>query len=271
MKDKFQFRRFFTYFRYDLVQMWRVHGRTLLIIACLGVLSYVLNILFNLIFTQSWEPQGTAFRVSMIVVAYTILELFMARVYGQLTERKAGSAWLMIPASRLEKTVSMLLTVNIVIPVLFLAVYLSLDGILSLADPTFGPSLAVTAGQFLSQAKDGLGEVMLDSPITVSGASLVGLLILGNAVNFTFFLLCGLCFKKNKIGGALLVIFLLSVVLSILGAMAILPNVSDLESLGEQEAIVTATRFLNGLVIGSCVVLAGLVWGVWRRVKTLQH
>ena len=264
MKDNFQFRRFFTYFKYDLVQMWRNHGRTLMVFAGLGLLSY-------LVFEQSWDAQALSFRVVMFIVAFSLVELFQARFYGHLTERKAGSAWLMIPASRAEKFVSMLLMVNIVIPVAFLAVYLALDGILSLLDPTFGQSIAAAAGDLVAKARGGMDTMFTESPVTISAAGIIGILLLSNCVNFTYFLLCGLCFKKNKIGGALLVIFLISVVLSILGTLAIIPNGEFLVDLEEADAIRVATGFLNGMVVFSCLLFAGLAWGVWYRLKTLQH
>ncbi len=145
MNETFNFKRFFTYFKYDLKQMWRNHAKAAILIGGSGAILYILWVLFGLVFTQQWHGAPFIARVVMLVVAFAILEIYQARTYGLLTDKKAGSNWLMIPASKTEKFVSMLLVTLVVIPILFFAVYLVLDGFLSLVDPTFGQSIANAA------------------------------------------------------------------------------------------------------------------------------
>ena len=271
MNETFQFRRFCTYLKYDLTQLWRNHGRALMVIAGMGLLTYVFTILFNLVFQSTWQAPELVTRCIVLAVAFLVLELYQARVYGHLTDRKAGSAWLMVPASRLEKYVSMLLTVIVIIPVLFFVVYLLLDGFLSLVDPTVGDSIVATLTGGLAEARTGMESFLEESPVVFSSGTGVGLVLLSIALNFTFFLLCGICFKKYKIVGGLLIIWFASLVLSLLGMAAIIPNSERIMAMADEGAVSMATGWLNGVVAFSCLLFAGLAWGVWRRIKTLQH
>ena len=97
----------------------------------------------------------------------------MVRSYGYLTEKKAGSNWLMVPASKAEKFVSMLLMVCIVIPLLFFVVYMVLDGFLSLVDPTYGQALFTGFTGAYGKLLEGLTEFSAESPIAFTPSSFV--------------------------------------------------------------------------------------------------
>ena len=102
MSEIFNFKRFGTYFLYDLKQMWRKHSRPAIMIGFSIAIFYILWVLFGLVFSQNWSAPSIEFRVMMFTVAFTILEFYQAKTYGFLTEKKAGSAWLMVPASRAD-------------------------------------------------------------------------------------------------------------------------------------------------------------------------
>ena len=276
MSEKFNFSRFWTYFKHDFRQMGRNHARTALLIGGAGVIFYVLWVLCSLVFTQTWTAPPIAARFSVLLVAYTILELCQTRTYGYLTEKRAGSSWLMIPASGTEKFVSMLLMTLIVIPLLFFVVYLLLDGFLSLVDPTYGKAMISGFFGTYSDFVNSLTGFNGESPVRITPASLVFPLIVSTFCNFLYFLLCGICFKKNKIVGAIAILFCLSLVLSLLMGIVI-PQldlsglIERLDLLDELAAGRLLAGFLNGAVAFSCLVAIGLGWGVWHRIKTLQH
>jgi hypothetical protein len=138
MNEIFDFKRFWTYFKYDLKQAWRNHSKAAIMIGGASAIFYVIWVLASLVFTQHWSSPIIYARMGVFFLAFAILELYMVRTYGHLTDKKAGSNWLMVPASKAEKFVSMLLMVCIVIPLLFFVVYMVLDGFLSLVDPTYG-------------------------------------------------------------------------------------------------------------------------------------
>ena len=276
MNETFNFQRFWTYFKYDLKQMWRNHSKSAILIGGASVLFYILWVMGSLVFTQQWTSPVLPGRFAVLILAFTVLEFYQTRTYGYLTEKKAGSAWLMIPASGTEKFVSMLLMTIIVIPALFFVVYLLLDGFLSLVDPTYGKAMATGFFSSYSDFVNMLSSLNGQSPVRMTPGSLVFPLIVGTFCNFLYFLLCGICFKKNKIVGAIAILFGVSTVLSLLGGL-ILPHLnyeqffSRFSEMDEQAVARWFTGIMNGSVALTCLLTIGLGWGVWRRIKTIQH
>ena len=272
MNETFNFKRFWTYFKYDLKQMWRNHAKAAILIGGPGAILYILWVLFSLVFTQQWTASPFIARLVMLAIAFAILEIYQARTYGHLTEKKAGSNWLMIPASRTEKFVSMLLVTLVVIPILFFAVYLVIDGFLSLVDPTFGQSIVGAVFHGADDISYIFDQIRQESPITFTPGSMISLSLLGVAVSFMYFLLCGLCFKKNKIVGAIAILFLLSTVMSLLSALFIPQLANGLkDAASEAQFTKMMVNYMNGSVILYILTAIGLGWGIWYRIKTLQH
>ena len=274
MNETFNFSRFWTYFKYDLKQMWRNHSKSAILIGGAGVIFYVLWIMGSLVFTQSWTAPPIAARFVVLLLAFVVLELYQTRTYGYLTEKRAGSSWLMIPASGTEKFVSMVLMTILVIPALFFAVYFLLDGFLSLVDPTYGKAMATGFFGVYSDFVNLLGSINDESPITFTPASLVFPAIVSTFCNFLYFLLCGICFKKNKIVGAIAILFGISTLMSLLGGL-IIPHLDLEQMIVSDSSLSLPARWLVGIMNASvaftCLLTIGLGWGVWRRIKTLQH
>ena len=273
MNEKFNFNRFWTYFKYDLKQMWRNHSKAAIVIGGSIAFLYVIWVLFSLVFAQKWQTPSIEARFALLTIAFTVLEFYQTRTYGYLTEKKAGSAWLMIPASRTEKFVSMLLMTLIVIPIFFFAVYFCIDGVLSLVDPTYGKALITGAADTYKESIYALASFSGESPITFTPGAITFMGIFGFFCNFLYFLLCGICFKKNKIVGAIGILFGLSVVLSILTGL-IVPQFANSftdVNLSDDQAARLLVGFLNASEVLICLLAVGLGWGVWRRIKTIQH
>ena len=271
MNETFNFSRFWTYFKYDLKQMWRNHSKAAIVIGGSIAFLYVIWVLFSLVFAQSWQAPPIEARFAVLLIAFAILEFYQTRTYGYLTEKKAGSAWLMIPASRTEKFVSMLLMTLIVIPVFFFAVYFLIDGFLSLLDPTYGKALISGFTSTYQEMIDGLTTLSGESPVTVTPGTVFSMGIIGFFCNFLYFLLCGICFKKNKIVGAIAILFGLSMVMSILTGLIVPHFANSFFDISEDEATKFIVGFLNVSQVLICLVTVGLGWGIWRRIKTIQH
>ena len=273
MKETFQFNRFWTYFKYDLKQMWRNHSKAAILIGGASAMFYVIWLMFSLVFTQHWTTPPIEARFAVFILAFAILELYMVRAYGYLTEKKAGSAWLMVPASRTEKFVSMLLVTLIVIPLLFFVVYFLIDGFLSLVDPTYGKALLTGAAGAYDTIVKGLAAIGASSPISFTTSSLLFPSIVSLFCNFLYFLLCGICFKKNKLVGAIAILFGISLVFSLLTGLFAPSIVESLKGVDPTDDQIAhwAVNFMNGMTALTCLITIGLGWGVWRRIKTLQH
>ena len=272
MNEKFNFSRFWTYFKYDLKQMWRNHSKAAILIGGASAIFYVIWLLFSLVFAQHWTTPPIVARVLVLGLAFAILELYQVRTYGHLTEKKAGSSWLMIPASKAEKYVSMLLITLIVIPLLFFVVYFVIDGFLALVDPTYGQALLTGAMGAYKEIIDGLSALSSASPISYSTPGMMIYLIISLFCNFLYFLLCGICFKKNKLVIAIAILFGISLVFSLLSGLFLPDYINSIsDSLDETQLSEWMVRMLNISEAVTCIITVGLAWGVWRRIKTIQH
>lgn len=263
------------YFKYDLKQLWRNNGRAVILLGFLSVFTYLVWVIFSLIFTGSWQAPGAGARVAFFLIGLFILVLYNTRTYGYLTEKKAGSAWLMIPASTGEKVASMLFITIVVIPLAYIVSYLLLDSIIALLDPTAGGSLIGGIAPLISAINEELADASLNGVNINWGLMLIPLTIqlIGNSL---YFLLCGICFKKWKIVGAFGILLAFS--------MVITPIVSGLSVhfwapyLNSLRADADASRYLiffNSLFNWSTLI--DTIWAVvmavaiYFRVKTLKH
>ena len=273
MNQSFSFQRFWTYFKYDVTQMWRNHSRAALLIGGASAIFYILWVMFSLVFTQEWHSPMVEARVIMFLVAFLVLELYQVKTYGYLTEKKAGSSWLMIPASRGEKFVSMLLVTLVVIPVLFLAVYLIIDGFLSLVDPTYGQALFTGFTGAYSKVLEGIAELNGQIDINLSPLGIVLTTLAGFVCNFLYFLLCGICFKRNKLVGAFAILFGVSTILSLLMGFVTPRFIEYFQDIVMTEELMKSWSqgLLNLSMILSVLMAVGFGWGIWRRIKTIQH
>ena len=276
MNEIFDFSRFCKYFKYDLKQSWRSHTVAAIGIGFAGVLFYFIYHVFGLIFGGSWNGIPEEARFMILMIAFTVLEIYQAKTYGYLTEKKAGSSWLMIPASGTEKTISMLLNTCIVFPVLFFVAFLASDWLIAILDPTIDKSIIALLVEGFREVKTDLVAGGLGDTLSISAFPWIFMLLVSMFLNFTYFLLCGICFEKRKIISAFLIILGLSVLFSLISVPAIeygiIGNYNfEFEDIADGQAVAMLNHFLNWATAIVCVVNAGLIFGVWYRIKTIKH
>jgi len=272
MKNEvFDFGRFWNYFKYDLVQMWRNHSKPALFIGGMELLLYMVWVLMALVFTGKWQGPVLGARIAVFVIAFTVLELYQTRTYGYLTDPRKGAAWLMVPASKLEKYVSMLLITLIVIPVVFLVVFFAVDSILSLVDPTVGNSILGVGVNGVQEMLNGMAAISGSSLIHFSAGTMIWIWIVGFVSNFLYFLLCGICFKRYKILGGLGILFLLSIILSIVMSATVPAWSENLVYLEEEQAVNFVAATFNWAIGITSALAVGEAVGIYYRIKTLKH
>ena len=162
----------------------------------------------------------------------------------------------------------MLLNTTILVPLAYLVIAFSVDGLLCLVDPHCGSTLVKT----ISGAAQAINEFSRESGVRLFSN---GELFLGVAVNIIScaitFLLGALYFKKNKIGKTILALILFCMAMSLLTPF-INPGEGFLDWLSEMEdpQRVFDTMKAVWYVLG-ILITAGL--GVWAyfRVKTVKH
>lgn len=263
------------YFKYDLNQLWRNNGRAVIVLGFLSVFSYLVWVIGSLVFTRSWQAPGIVARSVFFYVGLLILVLFNTRSYGYLTEKKAGSAWLMIPASTTQKFVSMMVITVLVLPLAYVCSYLVLDGIICLLDPTAGDSLITGVGPLISAMDEAISEAGIEG-FTIRPGLLVFPFALQLIGNLLYFLLCGICFKKWKLVGAFAILLALSMVITpITSGMAIHWWAPYLEGISAADDPALVVEMLNRIVNWgtaiNAITVVGLGAGIYYRIKTLTH
>lgn len=261
--------RFWSYFKYDLTQMWRNHVKAAILIGFSGLILYILGIAFNAVFDKVWAAPTFVARAIVFALSIFALELYQTRTYGYLTNRRKGAAWLMLPASGFEKWLSMMIMTLLVIPVAFLCTYTAIDGILSLADPTYGPMLLGSAKGAVENVSAALAQANEEYSTTWTLGLFVLPMLAGYMCNFLYFLLCGVTFRRNKILWAFLILFGTSILLSTVMTTFGLQSNYDIEELSDAETIIRSV--LNWSTCITLAIAACFAGGIFYRIKTLKH
>lgn len=275
MSNTFNINRFGKYLKYDLVSCWKENRTFLLTLALIPVIIYITTVFFGMVtnglsgFIHMAARPALAARISAFsTVAVIFVIFFPARSYGFITEKAKGSAWVELPASQLEKFLSMMLICLIIMPLAFFCTYLLSDAVVCLADSKCGSPII--------SSWMGWGEMIkTESDVILGGSGLW--IIVATVLSFmSIFLLGALLFKKKKVLGTILALFILSIVFSLIGSLFI-------KSVGH-EAI---SKFFSDWAynhadnlefwinfwgnVGTAIVVIGCgIWS-WFRIKKVQH
>lgn len=268
--ETFAFQRFWNYFKYDLTQLWRHNGLAVVLLGFINLIVYLLWVLCAVIFTGTWAAPGIEARIVVFVIGWMILVFRMTRTYGYLTEKRAGSAWLMVPASALEKCISMLIITMILMPLAYFASYLLIDGALALVDPTVGKALLASGGTLMAKINEGLAEASRNG-VEFNLKLMAFPLILQGMYNIIYFLLCGISFKKWKLVGAFAILMGIGMVSSFLFSTLFLHGWAQKLELMEDEPALFINTAMNFGTAFNVVVFIGLALGVYYRIKTIKH
>ena len=279
MNNTFSLSRFGRYFRYDFRRWVSTYGPTLLLMSAVPVILYTLTVVYSLLFNQEWGTPGETTRIIVsCIVSAVLLLTYPASVYGYVTEKRAGPAFILLPASVFEKFLSMLLNTIVVVPLSFSLIYLSLDGLICLIDGTCG-------GTLFSTLIDGVKSLVTfafasDAPIRVSLVSLY----MNSAFSTLFFLLGALIFKKHKILYPILIIVGTQMLLSMLFGAVLSLGFINMDGLadwleGLEYSYLVNPDFLSWAIptfnvlatIMDFVVFAAFCAAVYFRIKTIKH
>lgn len=291
--DIFNFRRFGKYFTTDLRTCWANYGLSLLTITLLSPLAlYVVTTAFNLMIRGTWDGPDLGLRVFVFAVALFCMVVTMpVKCYGKITEKQYGSFWLTLPASKLEKFISMFLMTCIIVPVAGVALYLGLDALICLADKTCGTSLAAGAVELVRNMGD-LSHLTLNLPderITIEDAAAIQEIIkeisnpwmyLDEIFGITLpFLLGAVYFKSGKTAKTIIALFVISTAVSILTAPLMSNWASEIVSNANGDVHQIVEIFNNSLfknlalidTVSDTIFNLAVMAGIWFRIKTLKH
>lgn len=292
-KDIFDFRRFGKYFTTDFRTCRANYGLSLLTISLLTPIAlYMIVAAINQIMNNTWDGPDIGLRVFAFAVAMICLVVTMpVKCYGKITEKQYGSFWLTLPASRLEKFISMILMTCIIVPISGALLYLGLDAVICAFDHTCGQNL-IAGGMELLQKMGEAQEVtfnFVDENITVEDAALAQEVIrqmnnpwmyLDEIFCFTLpFLLGAVFFRNGKTVKTFIALFAISTATGIImtpimtdWAMEIIENINDYPTAILQ--MFNNSLFKNLVFIDTVtdtVANLALMAGIWFRIKTLKH
>ena len=270
--EVFNASRFGAYFKYDFTQLWRNHVKAAVGIGLMGLIFYVFFVILHMIFhLGEWQAPGLTSRIIVFGIACLALQLYQTRTYGYLTDKRKGAAWLTVPASSFEKWLSMMLLTLLVVPFIFLVAYFLTDSILAFADSTMDTSIVGSLSGGVQKLQDKIIGINQDYMTSWSLGPIVGLAIALLCVNTLYFLLCGICFRKNKLLMAFAIVFGLALVTVII--LQLIPS-SDLDFAGYEDPA-EGERHLRALfytiTVGSWALAAGLAAAIYFRIRTLKH
>ena len=291
--DIFNLRRFGKYFGTDIRTCWANYGLSLLTLSILSpVFFYILSTGFNLLLKSTWDGPDMGMRFFVFCIAVACMVITMpVKCYGKITEKQYGSFWLTLPASRLEKFISMFLMTCIIVPFTGIAIYLGIDALICAFDHTCGNNLITGAIGLIRNMGDikELTMNLVDENITIEDSALIQdifhqinspLLYIDEIFGITLpFLLGAVFFKNGKTVKTILALFAFSTAFSI----AITPMMESWASevmAGMNDGTTVIRRlFDNGLfknlvlidTITDTVFNLALLAGIWFRIKTLKH
>ncbi len=210
MNNVFSPKRFGKYFCYDLENAWNNFGLSLIVLGLLPAIVFVVSELFSLIFSGHLMMNNDAIMPMRFVSGAVCLAVaciaFPIKGYGSITDKRAGSSFLMLPASTFEKWLSMMVILCLAAPFCLSALYLGSDTLMGLIFPnSFGtPIVKMPFDKIISEI-----EIPDGMKIGFTGVAW------GNwASSVLFFLLGAMIFKKGKVGKTILALFALSIIIS---------------------------------------------------------
>lgn len=294
--DIFNFRRFGKYFASDFRTCLANYGLSLITISILFQLAlYAVSVGMNILLDHQWDGPDMGLRTFVCGIAMLCITVTMpVKCYGRLTEKQYGSFWLTLPASRLEKFISMILLTCIITPLAGGILFLGVDSIICALDPTCGNSLIAGFCELVRNMGELTGEIdqiRLNLGIGVhveagaEGSDIMKQvsspwLYIDEIFSITLpFLLGAIYFKSGKTVKTFLCIAAFSMLTSaIMGPFITKYSLELLNNAANEEAIIS--EMLNSGIfkhlavidtITDTVVNLALFTGIWFRIKNLKH
>ena len=277
--DIFNFKRFGNYLGTEIRNAVSQFGYSGLVCALGSLVVYIFVGFGSLASLHGWSSAGLAPRfASFILIMVSVLILAPKKIYGGITDKKAGSVFLSIPVSTLEKVLAMVIVSCIIVPLAVLIAYLSIDGILCLIDRNCGSSLIVASFSGLENMLAKIGEL----PEELAGIqSLMNPLIyIDDIIQIGLvFLLGSIFFKSSKVAKTILSLMVFGFACSmIMTPIFFHGTIFNVNIQNDAEAI----EFINN-VFGGFFNHAGLIdtisdtltnllllTGIYFRVRTLK-
>lgn len=256
MKDIFDLKRFGRYFTYELNTAKQNCGLTLLVTCAMPLIVILLELIFTADIDMSGESVG--FRWFLAIVAVAVMTIaFPVKLYGDVTDRRAGSRWALIPVSSFEKFLSVALMTCVVLPLCFFCLYSAVDALVCLI-PGYGEPLIAQLSEFKSSAFLSCSEYSTSGLFFDLWASWCA-----SVLTFT---LGAIFFRKGKASKTILVIIAIGILFSSISVWVL----SGMEC--DDFCSVDFPAGIRTLLISlQTVINVILLTGIFFRIKTIKY
>lgn len=208
-----------------------------------------------------------------------------AVLYKHCNDSRKGIGYAMLPASTLEKFLSMVIYCVIVTPIIYIAGALAIDSILALINGPYDGFAASWYFDRYAQISEVIhkNDILLDDtwPVFMENLSPTFMLILNLLATLTLssiFMFGNMIFKKRKTGKMIGILILLSIIFMIIIINYVANHETMFErfaNLNEDNVTEFITRFIcimmNVALYTEIIVSAVLLWGVYRKIKTQKY
>ena len=261
----------------------------ILSLAILWAIPVVIYLFTSLMPTDGTKDVFDAFGRINIIETLTKIAIIIApaRLYQYCNDSRKGIGYAMLPASTLEKFLSMVIYCVIVTPIIYVAGALAIDSILALFNgPYEGFAVSYYFNQFAqidsSIANHNVAGLLDDTwPIFVENLSptflrilnLLGLLTLSS-----IFMFGNMIFKKRKTGKMIGILILLAIIIMIISINYVANNEALIEYFNQIDED-NVTEFIERMIFiwmnvalyTEIIVSALMLFGVYRKIKTQKY
>ena len=286
MNNTFNINRFGKILKHDGLNFF---PNIILALAILWAIPVVVYLFTSLMPSDGTKDILDAFgRISVIdTLAKIALIIAPVRLYKYCNDSRKGIVYAMLPASTLEKFLSMVIYCVIVTPIIYIAGALAIDSILALFNgPYDGFAVSVYFDRYaqINYAFDYQdAKMLLDDtwPIFVNSLSpsfLTILSILGTLTLSAIFMFGNMIFKKHKTGKMIGILILLAIIIMIIFVNYVANNEALTEyfkQIDEDNVTEFIERmifiWMNVALYTEIIISALMLFGVYRKIKTQKY
>lgn len=265
MSNVFSAPRFGKFFKYDLKKAYNIYGISIGVTAISPLIAYFFYQLCVLIIDGHFANFDDGMIAARIVLGiFFFINIFIfspAKIYGNVTDKRFGSNYLLVPASTLEKGISMVLISAIIVPLISILLIAGVDYLMSVIFPnSFGESLFHYVGEFVEKICFELDPM---NPIPM--------LTIGFLTGTLTYLLGGIIFKKSKIAKTILASFVIGCILMFLCTVLLKVFGLDYYFVINHDNLDFAKNFIAITYIIVILELAIILGAIYYRLRTIQH
>jgi hypothetical protein len=257
----------------------------ILALAILWAIPIIIYLFTSLIPSDETSKVFDAFsRINIIsFIKKIVIIIAPVRLYKYCNDQRQGIGYAMLPASTLEKFLSMVIYCVIVAPIVYIAGALAIDSILAIFNgPYDGFAVAYyfdTFAQFdhsieKSQLVFNQEETLLLFN-SISSTYILIISLLATLMLSSIFMFGNMIFKKHKTAKMIGILILLSIIFMIISINFIANHETLFDTMAEDGMDEFLKRFLyivlNAMFYTEIIVSALLLWGVYRKIKTQKY